>query len=169
VKKLFAVVAFVCATSSANAQSFRYDFTALSSLPIGPSTEMITGSFSYISANPITTKTSVTVPQVTNCSAVSSLGNAICLGGIFTPGSNDLVQFDVQTAANGPTSVYYYFASNSFDTPGSYKTVTFGAEQAGTLTVTRLGSSTVPEPQTWALTIAGLGAIVVMQRKRRAV
>jgi hypothetical protein len=144
----------------------RYDFTALSSFPIGADGETFTGAFSYTAPTFITgTFTQIPVASLSSCSAVGSLGPATCGDQFFTQDSSfDHVEFGL--ASPFVTGINYNFAPGVFAAAGTYATVSFGAEQAGTLVVTDLGAG-VPEPAAWSMMLIGFGAIGLVARTAR--
>ena len=148
----------------------RYDFRALSSFPAGPNDDQITGGFSYTAPSFITTTVNVAAANLSNCSVTGSVSGAIPCGATSfqtSPGAIfDLVAFGVAFPASPLSSVNYLFAPGAFAAAGTYQTIQFGANQAGTLTVTNLGVSAVPEPASWAMLIAGFGLVGGALRSR---
>jgi len=154
----------ISAVGVAQAQ-VRYDLAIDSSFDFNG--EMVSGSFSLVAPDYVTTRTSFPVGSLLSCEVVSSLGDlASCRDQEFlfdvSPGYGT-VSFGVMTPSNPTASVYYYFNFVDFSTPGVHMSQIFGATQFATMTVT-----VVPEPATAASLLAGLAVLAGLRRRLRA-
>lgn len=154
----------VSAAGVAQAQ-VRYDLKIDSSFDI--SGEMVSGSFSLIAPDYVTTNTIFPVGNLLSCEVLSSLGDtASCRDQEFrfdVSAGYGTVAFGVMTPTNPGTSVFYYFDPADFSTPGAHVSQIFGAEQFATMTVTA-----VPEPATALSLLAGLALLAGLRRRARA-
>ena len=141
-----------------------YTFTAISAIPYQPFPDELPfyyvspplGSFSYTSPTFISSSLSVTPDELNSCSSSPDP----CGTQGFGTGGYDVISFDSFAA--------YYFAPDSFGADGTYNTVLYGTDQAGTLNVRgapEVGS--IPEPATWAMMLLGFGAIGAAVRRRK--
>jgi autotransporter-associated beta strand protein len=128
-----------------------YDLLAVSGMLSGPNT----------SIDVTATSGSQFTINLQSIDGGNNPGNAIN----FNPGTS--YSWTFATAANGISG----FASNKFSLDSSAFSNTLG----GTFSITQSGNSlllnftpaAVPEPSTWALLVAGLGAVTVISRRRR--
>ena len=154
-----AVASTLAAASGAASAAVEYDFTALSSFALDNG-EVFTGSFSVTLPGFVTANTIIPVASLNSCTAVSSFGPATCLDPsllvTFAP-SYATVEIAYTSATTDNVGIFYYFDPTAFGAPGTYQTVVFGADQAGTLVVSNAG--TVPEPDTWLLMALGAAAL----------
>jgi hypothetical protein len=166
-------LAIALMASAPASASILYSFTAFSSFGFGPdSNEQFSGNFDLITPDFVTAGATFLPSDLIDCAAVSNFGPATCTGeGFLTgfAGSDLTISFGVQGTTTG-VGIFYYFVPAAFNTPGSYDTVEFGADQAGHLVVTDLGGTSpgVPEPAAWTMMIAGFGlAGSALRRTRR--
>lgn len=161
-----ATVAMAASAGSALAQ-VRYDFTAFSSF--ASNGEQFSGSFSVELPGFVTVNTTVPVASLLSCSVVASpAASASCrdqdfLLDIVPTTGETTISFGVKTDLNPGTGIFYYFDATAFSTPGTHDTVFFGTDQAGRLVVTA-----VPEPETYAMMLLGLGVMGAIARRRKA-
>ena len=166
IKGLLAAAALLGTAVQPAAAAVQYDFTAYSSIS-GP-----TGSFSYIAPNFIFADAFVTAAAMSSCAVYGAIVGTTCYGagfnhGIYAGAPGTLITFGLSYPTRGGSTIYYYFDSLAFRTPGTNTTVAFGNAQYAELVVTDLGG-TVPEPATWALMIGGFGLVGGALRQRRA-
>ena len=117
----------------------------------------ISGSFTYVANGFISADLSVPVAGLSACT-VTATPSAVCGDMAFAPGAYgyDQVSFGIPTSPSSGVGILYYFSRGAFAAPGSYHTddAVFGSAQAGRLLV-----SAVPEPQSAAMLLAGLGLV----------
>lgn len=151
------------AMGAAQAQ-VRYDLRIDSSFDFDG--EMVSGSFSLVAPDYVTTNTVFPLGSLLSCTVISSLGDpANCRDQEFkfdvSPGYGT-VAFGIETPSNPGTAVYYYFNAADFSTPGAHDSQLFGSEQFAVMTVTA-----VPEPATAASMLAGLAVLAGLRRRLR--
>jgi len=167
---LLVIIALLLGTGAASA-NVRYDFTALSSFAFEGLT--YSGAFSVEVPDFVSADTTIPVPSLLACSAMSSSGPVDCFSQSFyfnVAAGYDTVGFGVVAPTVPPQSpnlqIYYYFPEGAFSAPGTYSSQIFGADQAATLVVSLVPG--VPEPATWAYAAAGLFCLQRVLRKRNA-
>jgi hypothetical protein len=171
-KRLLAVLltATSFAAVPANA-TVRYDFTAFSSFDTNG--EQITGGgFSFVASSFLTDDTNIPFGNLLSCSVSTTASSGTCLDQdmlFHVLQGYQTVSFGISTALNPSIGIYYYFDDGAFGAVGTYESQLFGADQAGRLVVTDLGGGAVPEPATWAMMIAGFGAVGFAMRRRQNV
>jgi hypothetical protein len=140
--------------------SVAYVFTAYGSVLLNPSLGTLTGTFTYIAPSFITPTETVPAADMASCSATFSVaGAASCVSAefdFFSP--NDRIEFSADVDDTGAT-VFYYFPSNAFSTPGVYDTNTV-PDNLGQLVVV-----SVPEASTWAMTLIGFVGLAAGARR----
>lgn len=166
-KACIAAIMLVASGSAAEA-TVRYEFTALSSRPVeflnGP--ETVTGSFTLVVPDFIVPTQVFQPAALVSCTATGSVsGDLPCEAIAFTTQPPfATVQFTVFGE-----NINYFFSTNTFGETGSFDSVVL-TDQRATLVITDLPgvSGPIPEPATWALMIAGFGAVGGALRRRRA-
>lgn len=147
----------------------RYEFTSTSAIPFEG--VIYTGSFSFVAPDFIVSDTDIPVTSMAQCTATTSSGAVPCSYSSFmfnVSQGYDTVGFGVQASESSPNlRIYYYFTDGAFSTPGQHASQIFGADQAGTLTVSLL--SAVPELSSWAYAALGLAGMLAMVRRPKAV
>jgi hypothetical protein len=162
-----AAAALALALVSAQAVAdVRYDFTALSSLPIDG--YRYTGSFSVVLTDFVSDFANISAAAMLSCSSSPSPVVAGCVGAQFNPNlsGNDQIAFLARSLSPNTAynAIYYYFADGAFAAPGTYASQVLGPSQAATLRVISLPA--VPEPAAAALFISGLMALRLVHRQR---
>ena len=140
-----------------------YEFEAFSSFEF-TGESILSGGFSVITSDFVTTDTLFDLADLEYCFVISSLGTNQC-------GSTSGFRFDIAPdavtiqfgAILGGTDwgVFYYFEEGAFGAVGTYATVVFGEDQAGELRV-----SVVPEPGALALFGIGLVGMGLVRRRK---
>lgn len=168
--RFFAALLLVCFAGGASAQ-VRYDFTAFSSFPVlSIGIDSLKASFTLTTPDfivPAGKRVSFPALSLDACSISSPSG--------FSCGRIDIGSYSAQMdnlsfgIAGTGVGITYYFDKGAFSTIGTHMTSDlsgFGAGQSASLTVTA-----VPEPETYAMMVAGLGMMgfIVRRRKVRAV
>ena len=167
IKASVAMAALMLSTAQVNAD-VRYDFTALSSIPFEGYS--YTGAFSVVVPTFISNYTNIPVSALLNCSALTTTGPVDCLDPSFEfpQVGYDVIGFGahaiVPLGESPNLLIYYYFSAGAFNSPGTYFSQIYGAEQAGTLVVSVV--PTVPEPTSGALLIVGGIACLGFIRKQ---
>ena len=164
---LFSGVLAVAITSTVANAAVKYEFTALSTFASGPYTS-VSGSFTYIAPDFITSNATVPLADLSSCSASNSVLGPLSCGDqsfafdVFPP--DVTIEFGVTGPAT--TSFDYYFNSTAFSTIGTHDTVLFGTDQAAELIVSQVAGA-VPEMPTWALLVMGFGGLAGVMSLRR--
>ena len=126
----------------------------------------ISGGFTYVASDFISANPTVPLANLSTCT-VTATPSAACGDMSFAPGAYgyDQVAIGIPTSPSSGVSILYYFNRGAFAAPGSYHTddAVFGNGQAGRLLV-----SAVPEPQSAAMLLAGLGLITAWRLRRKA-
>ena len=126
----------------------------------------ISGGFTYVASDFISANLTVPLANLSTCT-VTAIPSAVCGDMSFAPGAYgyDPVAIGIPTSPSSGVSILYYFNRGAFAAPGSYHTddAVFGNRQAGRLLV-----SAVPEPQSAAMLLAGLGLITAGMLRRKA-
>jgi len=142
-------------TSTSAGAAVIYTFESYSTYSLGETL----ATFTYESPSFVTTDTdftpdscTVTVPAGQSCVDPQQLMPD------FGPG------YDTVGLRLNDTTYYFYFDDGVMGSIGSYKTVLFGDDQAGRLTVALAGA--IPEPAAWLMLIVGFGAIGGAMRSR---
>ena len=168
-KSLIAGAFAVMAVSTTANAAIEYEFTAFSTFPAGAYTS-VSGSFTYIAPDFITSDTRIDPADLASCSASDSLLLALSLAHLKVFCLMSLPPDHDSFWRNRTARHRVLLDPTAFSTIGVHDTVFFGTDQAAQLVASE--ASSVPEMSTWAMLVAGfctLGAIVSLRgRARRA-
>ena len=133
------------------------------------------GSFVFTVPNYITSPTFIPAAALTSCTVTfAAAPTDVCAA----QSMNVTPSYDVVGFGYGPNPLalpsltFFYFSPGSFAANGTYNSLIFGESHAGILTVSGAGGGgggAVPEPASWAMLLAGFGAVGATLRRRRAV
>jgi hypothetical protein len=144
-------------STTANA-AVKYEFTAFSTFPTGVYTS-VSGSFTYIAPDFVTSNTFIAPADLASCSASDSVLNPLTCSSQGFAFDVSPPQTTILFGVSGPqdTSFDYYFDPTAFSTVGVHDTVFFGTDQAAQLAVSEVSS--VPEISTWAMMLLGFAGL----------
>lgn len=156
--RLALFIASFCVSASSMAD-VQYSFNGFFGNNNAPNQTDFTGAFAFTVADYIVVDADISPSAMINCHA----GELACSTVHFYQDAHaagltgDLGMQAIEFVDSDGLGRYYYFAEPSFSTPGIHTSDV----NDGTLTV-----STVPEPASWLLVLAGLGLIGAVATRR---
>lgn len=163
-----ALAALLLCTASAQAANYKMTFTASGFYDMGTNPQIVTGSLLYSAATPYYSRwTALTGIDLTIAGHKFSLaevgtfnyfGGTLSVGGLVTGVNGVSARTDDFYLSVLPGDSTFYYSLREY--PGLF--------EAATVTKNVTEVAAVPEPQTYAMLLAGLGLMGFVARRRKA-